>query len=205
MTMQLDAVRAFHAIPMFSSLTSDEAMEILQICRAMRKPAGSVLFRQGERGDSAFIVESGVVDIVLEENARKDVVARLGPGDVVGELALIDPGPRSASAVITEDAVVYELPGEAFRALRDQLRPAAFKVVRHLSRVVCLRLRSVNTRIEALLAGRELPPVEVSTTRPGRTAASPTVVTEAPEPEPADDAPGVLRRVLSRFWSGGNP
>lgn len=210
MSMQLEAVRAFHAIPMFSALSEEETFEILRICRADRKPAGTVIFRQGNPGDSAFIIESGQIDVVIEENGRRDPIARLGAGDVLGELALIDPGPRSATAVVVADAVLYELPGPAFAALREQMSPAAFKVVRHLTRVVCQRLRVVNDRIEAQLTGRTPPPLHAGS-QAQRDARRVTAQTPAAPATPATDPNessgiGAIKRLLGRFWgSGGEP
>lgn len=203
MSMQLAAVRAFHAIPMFAALTDEETFEILRICRAHSKPAGTVLFRQGQAGHSAFVIESGTVDIVLDDNSRRAVLARLGPGDVLGELALIDPGLRSATAVVVSDSVLYEIPGEQFNVLREQMSPAVFKVVRHLTRIVCQRLRVVNSRIEAQLAGKEPPPLvdPKHSQRPASQAESTTVV----EPDPNESSGfGVVKRLLGRFWGTGS-
>lgn len=201
--MQLEAVRAFHAIPMFAALTDEETFEILRICRAHNKPAGSVLFRQGQAGDSAYVIESGSVDVVLDDNSRRDVIARLGPGDVLGELALIDPGLRSATAVVIADAVLYEIPGEQFNVLREQMSPAVFKVVRHLTRVVCQRLRVVNSRIEAQLTGKEPPPL----VDPGRSqrGVSQTASNDAAQTDDNESSGlGMVKRLLGRFWGGGS-
>lgn len=178
MSMQLQAVRAFHAQPMFASLTEPETYEVLRICRIYRKSAGAILFRQGEPGAAAFLIESGTVDVIFELEGKKEVIARLGPGDVLGELSLIDPAPRSATAICATDVSLYELPGDEFEKLRAQFHPAAFKLIRHLSKVVCVRLRAVNQRIEARLNGQTGTPFEsggfaaASSVNVGRTPAA---------------------------------
>lgn len=160
MSMQMQAVRAFHAIPMFATLTEQETYDVLRICRMHKKSAGTILFRQGDPGSGGYLIESGTVDVVLEVEGKREVIARFGAGEVLGELSLIDPAPRSATAVVTADASIYEIPGDEFERLRGQFHPAVFKIIRYLSKVVCVRLRAVNVRIEARLNGRSLEPYE---------------------------------------------
>ena len=57
--------------------------------------AGEWLFRRNEPGDCAFLIESGVLEVCNEDNDQ--VVARLGPGEFIGEMSLLDGMPRSAS------------------------------------------------------------------------------------------------------------
>ena len=71
------------------------------------------LFREGEAGDTAYIVESGRLEISLLREGRKVVVAELGPGSLVGEMALIGAGTRSATATALEEThVAYTLLGD---------------------------------------------------------------------------------------------
>lgn len=212
MSQQLAAVRSFRKVPIFRSLNDEEMYEIIRACRFYERATGTVLFRQGESGDSAFVVESGLIDIVIESGRGRELIAQIGAGDVVGELSLIEPGPRSATAVISETAVVYELRSQEFNLLRDSLNPAAFKVIRALSRLVCQRLRTVNERIEAHIRGEVLPPA-TGPARVAATTATPQVVPNTssehaavPEDEtPAkrEDLAGFARGLFSRLFKGG--
>lgn len=60
---------------------------------------GAVIFREGEPADEAYLIEDGAVDILQGHGAERRLVARLGPGEVFGEMGVIDGSPRSASAV----------------------------------------------------------------------------------------------------------
>jgi len=59
---------------------------------------GEWLFREGDPGDTAFVIENGLLEICREEGGKTERIAQLGPGDVIGEMSLIDKLPRSASA-----------------------------------------------------------------------------------------------------------
>jgi EAL domain-containing protein (putative c-di-GMP-specific phosphodiesterase class I) len=59
---------------------------------------GEWLFREGDEGDTAFVIENGLLEICRVEDGRTERIAQLGPGDLIGEMSLIDKMPRSASA-----------------------------------------------------------------------------------------------------------
>ncbi|MGQ0586582.1 MAG: EAL domain-containing protein [Gammaproteobacteria bacterium] len=60
--------------------------------------AGEWLFREGDAGDTAFVIENGLLEICRESNGDRERIAQLGPGEMIGEMSLIDGLPRSASA-----------------------------------------------------------------------------------------------------------
>ncbi|HYH39787.1 MAG TPA: cyclic nucleotide-binding domain-containing protein [Azospirillum sp.] len=80
-----------------------------------RFPAGTVLVRQGDTGDCGWILESGEVEVVLETPAGAKRLAVLGPGALVGEMALIDAGVRSATVTALTDVTALELTGSMVR------------------------------------------------------------------------------------------
>lgn len=65
--------------------------------------AGTLLFEEGDPGDDAYIIESGLIEIAIETDGARKLIASLGPGEIVGEMALIANAPRSASALARED------------------------------------------------------------------------------------------------------
>ena len=91
---------------------------LLASAEGVRLPAGEWLFRQGDDGDAAYIVEHGRVEVVAEpsgEEAR--VIRELGPGSAVGELALISGAPRSASLRARRDSTLLRLSRSRFESL----------------------------------------------------------------------------------------
>ncbi len=93
-------------------------------------PAGTELTRQGDIGREAFIIVSGTASV------SKDGVieAELGPGQHVGELALLDGGPRSATVTATSDMVLLVLSKPAFNAVLDEIPTLAHKLLVSLAR-----------------------------------------------------------------------
>jgi CRP-like cAMP-binding protein len=76
----------------------------------MEYKAGERIFAEGDPSYYCYQIVQGKVDIVLSPGARREVIASLGPGEVFGEMGVIDSGPRSATAIAAEDTrcVVYE-------------------------------------------------------------------------------------------------
>ena len=83
-------------------------------------PAGSVVFREGDSGDAIFVIARGRVRISRQISGGEEAFAILSPGEIFGEMALLDPGTgRSADAVAHEDATVLELSRARFEALES--------------------------------------------------------------------------------------
>ncbi len=83
-------------------------------------PAGSVVFREGDSGDAIFVIARGRVRISRHISGGEEAFAILSPGEIFGEMALLDPGTgRSADAVAHEDATVLELSRARFEALES--------------------------------------------------------------------------------------
>lgn len=106
--------------------------------RPRRLAAGQLLFRAGETGREMYIVRTGTVELRLGPRLL-EVVA---PGGVVGEMALIDPAPRSASAVAGADCSVVAIDEQLFNQLVKSVPSLALEMMRILAR----RLRRGNER-----------------------------------------------------------
>lgn len=81
---------------------------------------GTTIFKEGEAGDAAFIVESGRVNIVKSLNGRTVVIGSISPWGIFGELAVIDDGPRMGTAVAAADTVCLVIRKESLRFMLDQ-------------------------------------------------------------------------------------
>ncbi|MDQ6849638.1 MAG: Crp/Fnr family transcriptional regulator [Actinomycetota bacterium] len=111
-------------------------------------PRGTTLFREGEPGESLFIVVSGKVKLGRKSSdGRENLVAIMGPSDQFGELSLFDPGPRTATATAVTDARVAVLPKAALQRWAQE-RP---EIAMQLLRVVARRLRRTNTMLADLI------------------------------------------------------
>lgn len=114
--------------------TSDEVLaDVAAIAVVVEVPPGTCIITKGEVGDSMYVIASGRVRV----HDGTHELAQLGPGDVFGEMALVDPETRSASVTSLEDTCLLQLDQQAFFELVDD-RP---EVARGLLRVLSRRLR----------------------------------------------------------------
>lgn len=123
----------------------DEAMldRLARLSQTHRLPAGSILFQQGEEGDALYGIAEGLVRIwVSGEGGKELTLALLEPGDVFGEVALLDGLTRSASADAVEDCLLVVVRREAFLPLLE----AESALARHVIELLCERLRESTDR-----------------------------------------------------------
>ena len=130
---------------LFSGL-SDDALEALAKKASTRKLAkDDVLMRKGESGDSLFLIRNGWMKIVTVDSKGDElIINKCGPGETIGEMALLDRAPRSATVVALEDAEVLELKQDVFEKLLDQRPDVSLGIIRSYSK----RLRFSTTYIE---------------------------------------------------------
>jgi CRP/FNR family cyclic AMP-dependent transcriptional regulator len=132
------------AIPFFGGLEPAALDRLAGTMRARRFRRGEVIFHIGDPGDALFVIVTGEVKISLpSETGDEAILATLRPGDVFGELALLDGAPRSASATALTAAEIVVLPRDRFRELiateagvRDALLASIAGELRRLTRHV---------------------------------------------------------------------
>jgi CRP/FNR family transcriptional regulator, cyclic AMP receptor protein len=133
----------------------DETLDyIARSSRAKRLKAGAVVFREGDQPDGCYLILKGAVKIFLSEpDGQQSLLAILGQGDIVGEMALIDRLPRSATVTALRGCELCHLSTAAF----DRLAQSDIAVYQQLLRVLSARLRVGNDRYaqqRMVLSGR---------------------------------------------------
>jgi NTE family protein len=108
------------ASPLLGALTPRVQEELLAAAETTRLPAQEWLFREGEPGDRLYLVRAGRLRVVSERDGRGRVLRLLGPGAVLGELAVLTGAPRSAAVQAVRDAELLEIDGERFQDLLQQ-------------------------------------------------------------------------------------
>jgi len=129
------------SIAFFGGLDAEALEGLAASMRARRFKRGEVIFHIGDPGDALFVIVSGQVKISLPSDTGEEaILATLGPGDVFGELALLDGAPRSASATSMGPTETVVLPRDRFReliateaAVRDALLAAVAGELRRLT------------------------------------------------------------------------
>ncbi len=109
---------------------------------------GDVVFTEGEPGDSLYIILSGKVKLGRRAaDGRQNLIAVMGPSDMMGELSLFDPGPRTATATAVTDVRLARLRKAALRPWLSN-RP---EIAEQLLRVLARRLRRTNDALADLI------------------------------------------------------
>jgi CRP/FNR family transcriptional regulator, cyclic AMP receptor protein len=123
-------------MPLFSACSKRELAQVAALTVPSQLERGTVLTRQGAEGGLAFIIASGRAEVTRDGKR----LAELGPGDVVGEMSLIDGKPRSATVTALSDLEVLELDRRDLLKLMRKAPPVVRKLLESLSQ----RLRDVD-------------------------------------------------------------
>jgi CRP-like cAMP-binding protein len=117
------------AVPLFQELPPRAIADLLPQVQERTYHAGTTIIRQGEPGDSFFVIETGEIRVVDDRGGGR-VVATLGDGDVFGEMALLTGEPRSATAVAIKETRAWIILKEQFDRLLEASPPLAAAVAR---------------------------------------------------------------------------
>ena len=144
-----EAASIFSDIKLFESLSSEEVRKVVRACELEVYEPGDKLFEQGDEADALFIVGRGELEVVAQSPmGEKVVLARLGPGTVVGEMSLIQGGPRSATVESVSVSEIFRLDHESFELMRREREPGAYKIILGLAATVGERRRETDARIQ---------------------------------------------------------
>lgn len=121
-----------HGIPLFSGLDKRQLLRLGQMTDEVDVADGRTLMRQGERGDELFVVIEGSLRVERDG----EVIAHRGAGEFLGEIALVDEGPRSATVVAEGAARLLVVGHRAFHTLMDEFPQIQLVVLRELARRV---------------------------------------------------------------------
>ncbi len=126
---------------LFGDLPAADIENVLRVTRELSFAADQTIFKQGDPGDGIYVVKDGLIQIsAIVATGESRVLSRVGPGELFGEMAVLDNNPRSAGAVAAEAATVYFIPRADLVCLLDRTPRLAAAVVREISR----RLRDFN-------------------------------------------------------------
>jgi hypothetical protein len=127
---------------LFTDTPENILSTIAPIMKEVTFQEGQTIFQKGEIGNCMFVIYSGAVDIF----DRRQRLAQFERGDVFGELALLDTEPRSASAVVASDVVLFRIDHEDFYDLMEERE----EVLRNMMRILCQRIRLQNEKIQTM-------------------------------------------------------
>jgi CRP-like cAMP-binding protein len=142
----MEVVRLLRGVPVFDGLSEAELLRVASICREARFVKGQALTTQGTEGDELFIIRSGLLEVRVGQlgtgTLPPHTVVSLGDGQVVGEMSLVDHGPRSATVrCTTAECHVLVIPRAAFEALCQADHHIGMLVYRNLAADLSFKLR----------------------------------------------------------------
>jgi signal transduction histidine kinase len=115
--------------PLFQGLSTEELQKLMDMAEPVSLRAGDVLIRQGEPGDSAYVVIKGEFEVQKQTGQSLIKIDVRNPGDVVGEMALLSRAPRNATLIAKTDGEVLRVPQGAFEELLQSSTTAAMAVL----------------------------------------------------------------------------
>ena len=140
-------------LPLFSGLTETEAKGLAASCSFYELEDGEPLFALGDAPDHLYVVRSGRLRLSCRARPGVEVVVgEAGRGDIVGEMAILDPAPRSATATAMGRTEILCLSGSAFARLLNEAHPAARSIVTEIRKDTCGRLRHLDERLDAIFS-----------------------------------------------------
>jgi CRP-like cAMP-binding protein len=138
-------------VPFFEGLTKDALALIANATTEESHATGTKIFQYGDVGDKLFVLLEGKVRISREvAGMGEEALAVLGPGEVFGEMSLIDEAPRSADARVHERCRLLVISKESFDELLFMHKDLAYEVLWNCVRILSTRLRETNEKLTFL-------------------------------------------------------
>jgi small-conductance mechanosensitive channel/CRP-like cAMP-binding protein len=133
-------------IDVLAPLEEQDRQMLIQRMRRVRFAAGETIIRQGEPGDSLYLIHLGEVAVMLGTDGGAHEVATLGPTNFFGEISLVTGEPRAATCLAKSDVVAYVVDHSAFQALLER-RP---ELAEEISRILARRMTALTEKSESV-------------------------------------------------------
>ncbi len=130
----LERVLLLRDVPIFADLSPEDLQQVAAIAGEQWYPDASAIFHQGEDGNVMFIIVNGHVQVVRSVNGKDQMLAQRGPGEIVGEMAIIESAPRSATLLTQGDVRMLTIEGEPFKQILRVRPEVSLAVLRSISR-----------------------------------------------------------------------
>jgi CRP-like cAMP-binding protein len=147
-TAKMSIIDIIRLNPLYHKLTNRELKKVAEIIYERKYQTGEYLFERDQPGAAMFIIKSGSISVVKPVSSENELVlANLGPEDFVGELALLDDSPRSASARADEPTEALAFFREDLNRLLDTHPQIASKIFKELAIIIGRRLKITNDQL----------------------------------------------------------
>lgn len=141
--MPTDFFQFLRNVPLFADLPESDLQEMCGLVEEVRLKEGEMLFEEGNPGSDAYVIREGQIEIFTRVAGRKVTLAIRQPGDVIGEISLLESSPRTASGQAIADSALISIKHE----LLDRLLNTTPAAARTMLRTVVRRLQSTETTL----------------------------------------------------------
>lgn len=139
-------------LPIFDSFNSDELTILSKHMSYVHLQRGEYLFMEGDKGNFMGFVVQGLLEVMKKSDTGQNIViARLTKGNSIGEMALIDKSPRSATVVAKQPTTMVTLTDKGFDLLTERSPLLGVKVIQKVARLLSLYMRRTSSRLADLM------------------------------------------------------
>jgi CRP-like cAMP-binding protein len=138
-----EEIRHLRQVPIFANLDTAKLKLLAFTSERLTFQTGQVVFEEGERGDSAFVILKGTARVSIQSGQQILLIANLGQNELVGEIAMLCDVPRTATVTASSELTVLKVTRDVFFRLVRDYPDIAIEVMRELAR----RLEATNERL----------------------------------------------------------
>jgi len=134
-------------VEILNSLSEGQLEKVAELCREQTSNAGDIIFKENDKSSELYLIQDGLVGITLSvpEPGTEQSIVTLGKGQIFGEVALVDEGPRTASARCIADGTRLWVAKRAdFISLCEKDTSIGFPVMKNIAADLSFKLRLVN-------------------------------------------------------------
>lgn len=143
---QEEILDLFLRLPFSKHLTTSELWTITKYMSVFKVKRKEVIFKEGDPGNFlCFIVEGKVIVLKTADNGKRVPIAELGPKRSLGEMAMIDQSPRSASAIAAKETILLTLSKKGFDKLIEEHPRIGVILLKRISVILCAYIRKTSS------------------------------------------------------------
>lgn len=139
-------------LPIFTSFDVDELSVLARHMSFIHLQRGEHLFVEGDQGTFMGFVVNGILEVQKRSDTGENIIlARLTKGSSIGEMALIDKSPRSATVISRQASTMVTLTDKGFDLLADKHPALAIKVIKKIARLLSMNMRRTSSKLVDLM------------------------------------------------------
>ena len=139
-------IRALRRVKILANMSDAQLERFAQFMLLEQVPQFSVIVKQGDRGDTMYLILQGELRVRINTGASETILATLGVGEFFGDISLFDQGPRSADVVANADSVLVRITAESFAEFAKASPETATPFLLAIGKTLTARIRADNKR-----------------------------------------------------------